>query len=199
MKVFIFIICFLTQLVWTTQALEYQRSSPHGNQNIQVIIKAVDNGFIITEKSDTFTQRYTCYLDYSVKSWSFRDKNEQTSLEATIQTNKVWLKGRIKGKDINISFDKPNIPWHQSINYSFKTIKKQTPPYIFWRLSKKLSPVTFKIKKVADKSPHLSLYLMRFMGFKQFFWKKKYWVNERGIVEKSLDYQSPKIKLTRLK
>jgi len=155
------------------------------------VIEPKDNGYSIDLESITgeriVKQKMELDRKLAALSWTFADPAEDIDVSAFRKGNKIYLKGRGRGKTIDKTFNINELPWNQSFNIGLeKFVLGQDKSMKFWAIGTKnpgyMKITKFKVKRKEKESitvnsqkveaVHVTISLT---GLLSMFWTGHYW------------------------
>ena len=164
-----------------------------GNQvtTHRFVIEATETGYSINLESKTgdtvSKQTYEVDANLATRSWAFENPKENTTVTASREGNKIFLKGRSRGKPIDKTFKINELPWNQTFNIGLEGFVLSSEKSMkFWSIGTK-GPGNMKITKFKVKRKRIetitikgktveSVYVtISLTGLLSIFWTGNYW------------------------
>lgn len=151
-------------------------------------------GYSIKLNSETgensIIQSFEVDNNLATLSWMFENPKENTKITASRDGNKIFLKGRSKGKPIDKTFKINDFPWNQTFNIGLERFALSPgKTMIFWGIGTR-GPGNMKITKFKAKKKRIETITIKdnevkavyvtisLTGLLSLFWTGKYWYRE---------------------
>ncbi|UCH94489.1 MAG: hypothetical protein JSV88_30055 [Candidatus Aminicenantes bacterium] len=154
-------------------------------------IKTTEPGYSIDLQSEieenVIKQTFEVDAHLATLSWVYEDPKENTKVTASRQENKIFLKGRTRGKPIDKTFKINELPWNQTFNIGLEGFAVSAEKsVIFWAIGTRgpgnMKITRFKVKKkrietitIKGKEVEAVYVTISLTGLLSVFWTGKYW------------------------
>jgi len=155
------------------------------------VIEPSSSGYAIDLQSLTgdsvIKQKFELDRNLAALSWTFEYPGENINVIASRKGNKIFLKGRGRGKEIDKTFDIDELPWNQAFNIGLEGFAPAAENSLkFWAIGTRgpgyMKITKFKIKRKRNETININgkeieaVYVtISLTGLLSMFWTGNYW------------------------